>query len=133
MKNKEKRMKAIELQAEEVVKDNNRIEKLVEEAFQKINFLKPNADSMISFIRNIKLSIKMLKAYIKGDYKGVSAKTILSLVLGLVYFVSPIDMIPDVLPVIGYVDDITVLVWIFKNLKGDIEQYEAWASRIEAK
>ena len=48
------------------------------------------------------------------------------LVAGLVYFVMPLDILPDFIPVTGFLDDITVIIWIFNNFKSEIDAFEAW-------
>jgi uncharacterized membrane protein YkvA (DUF1232 family) len=45
---------------------------------------------------------------------------------GLLYFILPADLIPDFLPLIGYLDDLAVLTTIMNSLKGEINQYRDW-------
>jgi uncharacterized membrane protein YkvA (DUF1232 family) len=119
-------MKMVEGQAAEVVKDKSRMERLLHDVIIKIQILKPSTDNMVNFIGDLKTSIKMLRSFLKGEYKGVSNKTILSLVVGLLYFLIPFDLVPDFIPVVGYMDDISVLIYIFRNLKEDIAKFQAW-------
>lgn len=42
---------------------------------------------------------------------------------GLVYFIIPTDVMPDVLPVIGFVDDAAVIGVVFRRLRHEIERY----------
>ena len=44
----------------------------------------------------------------------------------LIYFVSPIDIIPDSIPAIGYFDDAAVVAACWKLVESDIEEYEKW-------
>ncbi len=47
-----------------------------------------------------------------------------SIVIGaLIYFISPIDAIPDLVPVIGYLDDLGVIVAVMKFLGKEIVPY----------
>ena len=69
---------------------------------------------------------RMVKAYVSGQYRIVPWPTILKIVAVLIYFVSPIDVIPDILPVIGLTDDLAIVLWLFKALHQDIEDFEAW-------
>jgi uncharacterized membrane protein YkvA (DUF1232 family) len=46
-----------------------------------------------------------------GEVKfGSMGKTILFL-LSLLYVISPIDLIPDVIPIVGWIDDLVVLLF----------------------
>jgi uncharacterized membrane protein YkvA (DUF1232 family) len=68
-------------------------------------------------------------AYWRGEYRAVSGKAILSVVAGLLYFVSPIDVIPDWLVGVGFLDDIAVLGWVMKTLQGELDAFRSWRSR----
>ncbi len=68
----------------------------------------------------------MVKAYVSGQYRIVPWPTILKIVAVLIYFVSPIDVIPDILPIIGLTDDLAIVLWLFRALHEDIENFEAW-------
>ena len=69
--------------------------------------------------------VRMLKANYSGAYK-ISAGTIGFIVLGLVYFVSPIDIIPDFLGVLGFADDVSVVLAIFAKLKDEVADFLEW-------
>ena len=68
----------------------------------------------------------MIQMHFSGEYKAFSTKTILAFVFGLVYFVTPTDLIPDFIPALGFGDDIALLYWIFKNFADDIRQFESY-------
>ncbi|KIQ60274.1 YkvA family protein, partial [Pseudomonas fluorescens] len=63
------------------------------------------------------------------EYRAVSAKSMLSVVAGLMYFLSPLDAIPDILPMFGMFDDIAVLAWVMKTLDTELEAFRAWRYR----
>ena len=69
---------------------------------------------------------RMVKAYVSGQYRIVPWPTILKIVAVLIYFVSPLDVIPDILPIIGLTDDLAIVLWLFRALQEDIENFEAW-------
>lgn len=69
---------------------------------------------------------RMVKAYVSGQYRIVPWSTILKIVAVLIYFVSPLDVIPDILPIIGLTDDLAIVLWLFRALQEDIENFEAW-------
>lgn len=45
------------------------------------------------------------------------------IIFALTYFISPVDLIPDVLPGIGYVDDALVIAWVLHNLQTEVVAY----------
>ncbi|MDP8268536.1 MAG: YkvA family protein, partial [Candidatus Tenebribacter davisii] len=57
------------------------------------------------YLEDIIVMLQMLIDYIKGEYKEVPWWVIASVTFALVYLLSPIDVIPDFIPVIGYIDD----------------------------
>ena len=110
-------------QAERTITSGTSLSKLLDEVFLKIgeateSFYKTQ-DSVIALTR-------MLKAWIKGDYKNISARSIISVVAALIYFVNPLDFIPDFIPIIGQLDDIFVLGYLIKTLNKDIERFLVW-------
>ena len=68
---------------------------------------------------------RMVQAHLNGSFK-ISVKTLGLIVLGLLYFVLPIDIIPDFLPVIGFADDLSVLIAIFNSVKHEVEFFLEW-------
>ncbi len=74
----------------------------------------------------LEVIIRMLKAYYHHEYRSFSRKTLVLLVLGLVYFVMPLDIIPDFIMGLGYVDDVTVILAIYKSLQEDIQEFLDW-------
>ena len=74
----------------------------------------------------LKLMIQMVKAWIAGDYKEVPTTSIIAIIAGLMYLLSPIDLIPDFIPVLGYLDDIFVIGVVFTQVAKDIKLFEQW-------
>ncbi len=69
---------------------------------------------------------RLVRAYAKGQYKEVPRQTIAVVVAAILYFVSPFDVIPDFLPLVGFVDDLRVLVFAVRGIKGDIDRFREW-------
>ena len=44
----------------------------------------------------------------------------------MIYFVNPIDFLPDLLPVVGLTDDIGILMSVFTSFSGEIDKFIAW-------
>ena len=45
--------------------------------------------------------------------------------VGLVYILSPIDVIPDAIPVVGVIDDAFVLKFVYDAIKDELNKWKA--------
>ena len=68
----------------------------------------------------------LVKAYASGEYRDIELKSLIIMIASLVYFLSPIDLLPDFLPFLGYADDIALLTFVLQNMRGEIEKFELW-------
>ena len=75
---------------------------------------------------DLRLLQSLCLAYWRGEYRDISPKAILSIVAGLMYFLSPLDAIPDWIPGLGMFDDIAVLAWVMKHLTDELDAFRAW-------
>ena len=74
----------------------------------------------------LKLLLEILQQYRKGYYRKIPWRSVAAITFTLLYIINPLDMIPDVLPVVGYVDDISVFMGLLKLVDQDIDEYENW-------
>jgi uncharacterized membrane protein YkvA (DUF1232 family) len=85
------------------------------------------AGGMVHEIRNkVYTLVKLIKSYAVGEYKEIETKNIVIILSSLLYFLLPIDFIPDFLPVLGFADDIALLTFVLNSLSVEIEKYEIW-------
>lgn len=110
--------------AEEYLKDPKKTEDLLKKAQEKMKGkksgpLKEVWDSLASLCR-------LVKRYVQGDYRETPWYSVLMMVAAIVYFVSPIDVIVDAIPILGYIDDAGVLAWTVKTFKDDIDAFTGW-------
>lgn len=77
-------------------------------------------------IANIPVFVSMIKSYIKKEYTAFPMNTIVSIVAFLLYWVSPVDIIPDKIPIWGRVDDICALTIVLRGVEKDVVAYKAW-------
>ena len=52
--------------------------------------------------------------------------TIAAVVFGLIYVFNPLDLVPDVLPFLGAVDDATVIGALLMLVERDLKKYRTW-------
>ncbi len=77
--------------------------------------------------------IAMVKDYLTGRYKELPFQTIAAAVFALGYLLNPFDLIPDVIPVVGLVDDAAVLAFCIAQIKTDLDHYKEWRMRRNGK
>lgn len=68
----------------------------------------------------------LVGAWAKGDYSVVPWRTIGVAVGAIVYFINPMDAMPDMIPGLGYLDDGAVIAFVVGSLRNDIEEFESW-------
>ncbi|WP_207434191.1 YkvA family protein [Sabulibacter ruber] len=112
--------------AEEYLKQPLRIKQLLNDAFRKATEKKDLGTIAGEVFENFSILLRMIKAAISGDYKGIPNNTIVMGVAVLIYFLSPIDLIPDWLPIIGLLDDASLLAWFMTTIKSEIDKFHAW-------
>ncbi|MFJ5713542.1 YkvA family protein [Neobacillus sp. NPDC093127] len=74
----------------------------------------------------LQLFIDLVKAYSKGEYRNVSTKTIITVIGALLYFVSPLDLIPDFIIGMGFIDDAAVIAYALKKISTEIDAFSDW-------
>jgi uncharacterized membrane protein YkvA (DUF1232 family) len=72
--------------------------------------------------------IRLLRAYASGQYRNVPAKSLVLIVAGILYFVMPIDVIPDFVIGLGFLDDAAVLAWVVSSVRNVVSDFEKWES-----
>lgn len=73
--------------------------------------------------------LRLVGAYTSGAYREVPWDTVAMAIGAVIYFVSPVDLIPDVLPVIGLVDDATVIGFVVNKIRDDLDEFREWERR----
>lgn len=75
---------------------------------------------------DLPLLARLLKAWKRGSYRGLSMRTIVSLAAALLYIVSPIDLMPDFIPGIGLIDDAAVLALLLHSIAQELAAFRVW-------
>ena len=78
------------------------------------------------FAKDLMLFMSLIKDYYQGNYRDIPYKTISAGVVGLLYTLNPIDIIPDFIPFIGHIDDALVLTFCLKLVEKDLQKYQTW-------
>jgi uncharacterized membrane protein YkvA (DUF1232 family) len=76
--------------------------------------------------RNWYKDFMLLYQMIRDKEYTLDTKTKLTIAGALAYVVLPIDIIPDFLPIVGWIDDAFVLGFTINSLSEEIERYKAF-------
>ncbi|MFD3393897.1 YkvA family protein [Aquirufa sp. OSTEICH-129V] len=104
--------------------------RIVQHSLKKVSELAAQSNLTVVRLLNhyVLLFSEMIKAYVQGRYKKLPAVTLVKIVAVLFYFVSPFDFIPDVLPLIGFTDDLALVLWVGKSIKHELDEFEKHAN-----
>ena len=110
--------------AASMVRDPAALEDLARASRHKV------AGTSNSRIRELGDQVKQLgrltRAYANGSYREISPASIGLVVAGILYFVTPLDLVPDAIPGAGLLDDVTVLAFVIARLEGELARFTAW-------
>lgn len=69
---------------------------------------------------------RLLKFYATGEYRAIDLKNVVIIITAFVYFLSPLDLVPDFIPMLGFADDIALMTFVFNSVSEEIEKFETW-------
>jgi len=70
--------------------------------------------------------LRLIGAYERGEYKQVSNDDLTWIVAALNYLVDPFDLIPDMTPLLGFVDDATVVGFVADKTRQTLDEFMIW-------
>ena len=115
--------------ANEYLKDKKKSLDLLNGALKKA---KINEGVLGDTWERFQLLFGVFKDWINGSYKEMPTRSLVLIVLGIVYFVSPIDGIFDYIPFAGFVDDAAVAAFVISQVSADLEHYKLWKKQVES-
>jgi uncharacterized membrane protein YkvA (DUF1232 family) len=77
----------------------------------------------IKLLNIVKLMAELIRDYIKSEYKQTPWRTIASFLFSLLYLINPFDLMPDFIPGIGWLDDITIIGLFISGVSRDLKEY----------
>lgn len=106
-------------------KSPSRIQDVVRQAKQKL------ARRSLKDFASIQLLLDYLIAVVHGRFAPVS-KPLVIILGGVIYFLMPLDLVSDFVPVAGLLDDASVLGWVLTAVAGELERFSKWQDRNKA-
>ncbi|WP_242693035.1 YkvA family protein [Sabulibacter ruber] len=70
--------------------------------------------------------IRLVKAYYNGTYRQVNTKSMLLGIAVLLYIVTPLDIVPDFIPILGFADDLSLMAWFINAFQEELHKFQVW-------
>jgi uncharacterized membrane protein YkvA (DUF1232 family) len=78
------------------------------------------------YLDDAQILFSLLRDYANGTYREVPFNVVAAIGGALIYVLSPIDLIPDFIPIIGYLDDAAVVAFCLNLIEKDLITYKIW-------
>ncbi len=111
--------------AQELIESPDKVDKLLKRLERKLQQV-PKLGGALAYIPKMGL---MVNSFFRKQYTEVPIGIITAIIGVLLYFVSPIDAIPDFIPGIGLLDDAAVASASLCLVKSDLDEYMEWRLR----
>ena len=108
--------------AEEYLNDTSKLEQLLIRIEDKLKTIPKVGDKLAE----IPVFVMMIRSYIKKEYTEIPIGTLIAIIAALLYFISPVDLIPDFVPGAGYIDDAAVVGACLLLVESDVLEYQEW-------
>lgn len=113
-------------QAEKYAKDIEKTTRLLERAVKKSEQL--DDKSLPELWDYFKALLRLVDAGVRRRYQEMPWPSLMMGLAAVIYLVSPIDFIPDFIPVAGFLDDVTILAYVIRRIKTDLDAFLVWES-----
>jgi len=70
--------------------------------------------------------LRLVRAHHRGEYDQVPGNALLWIVAALNYLIDPFDLIPDATPILGFVDDATVIEFVADKTRQTLDAFMTW-------
>ncbi|WP_052447279.1 YkvA family protein [Clostridium polynesiense] len=110
--------------AEDYYENPKKAQGLIKAAERKSN--KKDRGALSDIWDKLQLLFSLSRDWSKGNYRDISKSAIVFVLAGLIYFVSPIDIVPDFLAGFGILDDAAILGFIIKQINHELYKYKNW-------
>ncbi|GEC88393.1 MULTISPECIES: YkvA family protein [Brevibacillus] len=123
-KHEKRFLKNYESKASEYLNDKEKASNLLKKAMKKAD-----KKAIGDVWENLQLLFSIFGDWTSGKYRTIPVKSILMIIGGILYFVSPVDAITDFIPVAGLLDDATIIGLVLRQVSSDLTLYKEWKQK----
>ncbi len=113
--------------ASNILGNREKLEEVLNASKTRLGEINLDNSKLSKLGHNLRVFLRMIQAFANGTYREAPWKSMVAIVAGVIYFLMPIDLIPDFIPITGFIDDFTVIMLITNAFQQDIEQFEVWS------
>ena len=110
------------VEAQEVLNNTSKTDMMLINVEEKLKSI-PKVGGKLAKIPTF---LSLVKCYITKEYSKVPTATIIAITSALLYFLVPSDMMPDFIPLIGYIDDASVISVCTTLVSHDLKKFTKW-------
>ena len=77
-------------------------------------------------VDDVKTMSNMVGSYSNGSYREVPWRSLAAVGGALLYFIVPVDALPDIVPMAGYIDDAFIIKLVVDLVRKDLEDFKRW-------
>ncbi|MDO5714661.1 MAG: YkvA family protein [Tissierellia bacterium] len=118
----DKTMHKLQFQATKLLGDRTRLSKLTKKAMDMVT----EKHQFSEIKEDVLLSLHLIWDWSRGNYKGVSKKSLLMIAGSILYLLNPFDLIPDFILGIGFLDDVTIFLSLIHRISDELNKYRHW-------
>ena len=111
--------------ARRLVESPKKLPRVIEQARRKQESAR-TARRLKRVLEELRTMLHLVQAWARGEYSGVSGKSLVLIVGAVVYFLMPTDLVPDFIAGLGLVDDAAVIAWVVAAVRDELEKFKAW-------
>lgn len=82
-----------------------------------------------TFIQDFFVTFRMLRDFLTGDYKDLSLVSFIMIIASFIYLACPVDLVSDVVPFVGLLDDATVFAFVYGLVRSNVQNYKEWTRK----
>lgn len=112
--------------AAHVLQRRFRVVMLVRNAYDRMT---SHSDVLSAVWTDLRTMMRLLLRWVDRSYRRVSWTPLILIVGALLYFVLPVDLIPDALGALGFVDDVSVITMVVRRVRDELERFRNWERR----
>jgi len=112
-----------------VLRRRFRVVLLVRDAYDRMI---TNASVLEAVWDDLQTIMRLLVAWAEDSYRRVPWTPLVLMAAALLYFVLPVDVLPDFLAGIGFVDDVAVISSVVQSVRDELDRFRDWEDTDDA-